>query len=124
VDAEEGLDRRVDAGQLQRGHPVGERAAARAARSVVRQAGDAEAGEAGHELMRELGPRPVVVDDRLDVLLHVLAHLVQPCAVLVLEQQLEAEEVGAGGVTEIHGWSMPPVSAMLASWGRSTRRRH
>ena len=41
-------------------------AAAGAAGAVERQAGDAQVGDAGHQVVRELGARPVVVDDRLD----------------------------------------------------------
>ena len=54
----------------------------------------------GHEVVRERGAGPVVVDHRLDLAGHERAHVAEQLAVLVLEQQLEAEEVGEGGVLE------------------------
>ena len=47
----------------------------------------------GDEVVRELRAGPVLVDDRLDLARHEGAHLVQQLAVLVVQQQLEAEEV-------------------------------
>ena len=66
VHAHERLHRRVDAGHLHRDHAVEQAAAAGAAGSVVLQAGDAELGEPGDQVVRELRAGPVVVDDRLD----------------------------------------------------------
>ena len=83
------------------------------ARAVVRQAGDAELGDAGHEVVRELRAGPVVVDDRLDLAGHEGAHAAEQLAVLLLEQQLEAEEVGERGVLEAE-------VVEVRSWGVSS----
>jgi hypothetical protein len=48
----------------------------------------------------ELGTRPVVVDHRLDLARHERADAAEQLAVLVLEQELEAEEVREGGILE------------------------
>ena len=96
--------------------PSTQGAASRAARSVVRQAGDAELGDARDQLVRELRAGPVVVDHRLDLAGHERAHVAEQLAVLVLEQQLEAQEVRERGVLRVevghglgHGWCSSSV---------------
>jgi hypothetical protein len=73
VHAEERRDGRVHPGQLHRDHAIQQVAAARAAEALVQLAGDAEPAEAVHQVERELLPGPVVVDDRLNRLLHELS---------------------------------------------------
>jgi hypothetical protein len=61
---------------------------------------DPELREALDQLVRELRAGPVVVDDRLDLARRERAHPAEQLAILLVEQQLEAEEVGEGGVGE------------------------
>ena len=72
--------------------------AAGAAVAGVGHAGDAELGEARDQLVRELLPGPVAVDDRPDLLGHELPGAHQGVAAGVVEQLLEMVEVGIGGV--------------------------
>ena len=99
--AHEGADGGVGAAQLHGHQAVDERPATGAAGCVVGQARDAELGDLRDQVVRELGPDPVVVDHRLDDLVHEAAHAAQQLAVLLLEEELEAEEVGEGGVVRV-----------------------
>jgi hypothetical protein len=62
--ADERVDAAVAAGQFQRDHAPGEPGQSGAAVALDRAAHDAERGQLGHQLERELGAFPVVVDDR------------------------------------------------------------
>jgi len=104
VHAHERGDRRVGPGQLHRDHPVQERAAARAAVAVVGRAGDAQPREPRDQVVRELLPGPVVVDDRLDLLGHELPRAPEGVPAVVVQQLLQAVEVSLRGV----GHESPP----------------
>ena len=93
VHAHEGRHRRVDAGQFHGHEPVGQEAAAGAAVAVVGQAGDAELGHGRQHLEGELGPAPVDVDDRGDVLLHESPDPFEEQPVLLVEEGGEIVEV-------------------------------
>jgi hypothetical protein len=68
VDTEEGADAAVGPGQLH-GHQAGrDLAEARAAVSLDGPAGHAQLSQLGHQLEGELGPLPVIVDDRQHLL--------------------------------------------------------
>ena len=104
VHAEERPDRRVHPGQLHRDHAVQQEAATGAAVALVQLAGDAELAEVAHQVVRELLPGPVVVDDGLDRLLHELPDPVQELAALGFEGLLEQVEVGVGDGGAVSGW--------------------
>ena len=90
--------RRVGPGQLHREHPVQQRAAAGAAVAGIGRAGDPEPGEGRDQLVRELLPGPVPVDDRPDLLGHELPGALHGVAAGIVEQLLQVVEVGIGGV--------------------------
>ena len=75
--------------------PDSSRPARRPVVEVEGEPHDVELGEPGNELVRELGTRPVVVDDRGDVLARSHARrLVEQFALVVVEQAAVAEQVG------------------------------
>ena len=75
VHAEEGAERRVDACQLHRDEAEQLLASAGAAVALEAQAADAQLLERRQQLERKRIVGPVLVDDRLDLGLHVGAHL-------------------------------------------------
>src|SRR3954451_1381440 len=93
VHAHERGHRRVAAGQLHGEHPVGKSRAARTAVAGVLGAGDAELSEPRDEFAGKLPAGPVLVDDRLDLLVHELPDAVEQRPVVVAQQRLEVVEV-------------------------------
>ena len=75
VHAEEGAERSVDACHLHRDEAEQLLASARAAIALVSQAAEAQLLERRQQLERKRIVGPVLVDDRLDLGLHVRAHL-------------------------------------------------
>jgi hypothetical protein len=93
VDAEERGDRRVDAGELHRHERAQQAAGGGAVGALVAEADDVERCELRDQLVRELGPRPVVLDDRRDLPLGEVAHAAHQGAAVLVEQVLVAVEV-------------------------------
>ncbi len=93
VHAHERGHRRVRPGDLHRQHAVEQRAAAGTAVALVGDPGDAEAGEPGYELVRELLAGPQPVDDRLDLLSHEVPGPLHGVAPGVGQQLLDPVEV-------------------------------
>src|SRR6202042_1135414 len=77
----------------ERDHAVEQAAAARAVVALAGQPGDAEPGQAGNQVGRELLPDPVVVDDRRDRLLHERADRHYPPQAVVVKQLLQRVEI-------------------------------
>ncbi len=119
VHAEERGDGRVDPGQLHGDHAVEQVAAARAAVPGVGLPRDAELPQAGHhEVVGEFLPGPVVVDHRLDRLLHELPGPGQQLAALKVEGPLDQVEVAVGHGGPGHN---NPLIAITARSGRRPR---
>ncbi len=92
--AHERRDGRVNPGQLQRDHSVEQAGATWAAIALAGKARDAEFGDGRDQVVRELFPGPVVVDDRSDRLLHELPDAPDCRQPVRIEQLLERVEVG------------------------------
>jgi hypothetical protein len=93
VHAHERGDRAVRARQLHGDHAVQQRVAAGAAVAFTGQAGDTERRQAGDQLVRELLPGPVVVDDGANFFLHELADGEKLLPACGAEQLLERVKV-------------------------------
>src|SRR5918997_7048765 len=102
VDPEEGADAAVAPAQLHADQAGGHRAQPRAAVAGDGAAGQVEGGQLGHQLEGELGPLPVVVDDRDDLLVAEGPHPVADLALAVAEEFVDAVEVGRGDTGLAH----------------------
>ena len=96
VHAEEGAERRVGARQLHRDETEQLLASARAAIALKAEPTDAEFLERGQQFERKRVIGPVLVDDRLDLGLHIGPHLIDDRSLLRGEKVDQLIEVAVG----------------------------
>ena len=109
---EEGVHAAVPTGQLERHHAGRQPGQPGTAVPSDRSAADAERSQLRHQLERELGPLPVVVDHRQHIGVDESPHAVADLAFLIGQQLGQQVEVGAAGGGQIAGEIAYPVGCL------------